>query len=263
MTQKSSSGQSRDSAERHALQVRGDRVVLGDWSADLEEMIAKNAELREMLRDARYGDARALVQAESAEAQAALVAMDENPEEVLSLTGMDEKGRPGYKPEVVNKLPTDVFAGILAPGNAKLVRFNTDLLEKTSPEAFARAVDDTLDPVYFHGTRAKVSWEWLEAVAALKNDNKMAELLFKVDQSVLEDALITRIDAFDMHVNVASGANVIVAFRLLADSGQGVQLPPVRDPEVAEVIHVLHRAAPELMAKVIRAAWERSGGVNG
>ena len=260
MTQKSGSGQNIDPAESNALQVQGDRVVLGEWSGDLNELIAKNVELRQMLHDARYGEARALVQAQPAEAQAALVAMDENPEEMLSLTAMDEKGKPGYKPEVVDKLPTDVFAEILVPRNSRLVRFNTELLQKMSPEAFERAVEDTLDPVYFHGNRAKVAWEWLEAVAALNSDNKIAELLFKVDQSALEDALMDKVDAFDMHANVASGANVITAFRLLADSGQGVALPPINDPEVAEVIHILHRAVPELMARVIRNTWERTGG---
>ena len=37
-------------------------------------------------------------------------------------------------------------------------------------------------------------------------------------------------------------------------------LPPISDPEVAEVIYALHQAAPELLAKVLRAAWERAGG---
>lgn len=260
MAQKSGSGQNVGPAESNALQVQGDRVVLGEWSGDLNELIAKNAELREMLRDTRYGEARALVQAQPAEEQAALVAMDENPEEMLSLTAMDEKGKPGYKPEVVDKLPTDVFAEILVPRNARLVRFNTELLQKMSPEAFGRAVEDTLDPVYFHGNRTKVAWEWLEAVAALNSDNKIAELLFKVDQSALEDALMDKVDAFDMHATIAAGDSVIWAFSLLTESGRGVMLPPINDPEVAEVIHILHRAAPELMARVIRDTWERAGG---
>ena len=39
--------------ENDALQVQGDRVVLGEWSGDLEELIAKNVELRQMLREGR------------------------------------------------------------------------------------------------------------------------------------------------------------------------------------------------------------------
>ena len=36
-------------------------------------------------------------------------------------------------------------------------------------------------------------------------------------------------------------------------------LPPINDLEVREVIRALHEAAPELLVKVIRAAWERAG----
>ena len=38
-------------------------------------------------------------------------------------------------------------------------------------------------------------------------------------------------------------------------------LPPMDDPEKEEVIHALHAAAPELLARVIRNAWERAGGM--
>ena len=93
--------------ENDALQVQGDRVVLGEWSGDLEELIAKNVSLRQMLREGRADEARALLKAQAVEEQAALVAIDENPEEVLSLTGMDAQGRPGYLPAVVDKLPSE------------------------------------------------------------------------------------------------------------------------------------------------------------
>ncbi len=252
--------QKSDAEKGNALQVQGEQVVLGEWSGDLGELLAKNAELREMVRDGRYADARALVQAQSVEEQAVLVAMDENPEEMLSLTGMDEKGRPGYKPEVVDKLPTDVFAEILVPRNARYLRFNTEALMKMSPEAFERAVEDTLDPVYYHGNRSKISWEWLEAVAALKDNNKAAQLLYKVDPSVLEDAFLDKVDTFDMNATISVGEATVFAFQLFSESGQALMLPPIQDPEVAEVIQELHRAAPELLARVIRAAWERAGG---
>ena len=85
------------------LQVQGDKVVLGEWSGDLQELISKNVELRGMMHAGRNNDARALIQAQSAEEQAALVAIDERPEELLSLTGMDERGRPSYLPVVVDK----------------------------------------------------------------------------------------------------------------------------------------------------------------
>ena len=165
--------------ESDALQMQGGRVVLGEWSGDLEELIAKNVALRQMLREGRADEAHALLRAQAVEEQAALVAIDENPEEVLSLTGMDAKGRPGYLPAVVDKLPSEIIAELVAPSEYKLARFNTALLQAMSAESFARAVEDTLDPIYYHGNRTKVSWEWLEAVAALDDHSKRAALLYK------------------------------------------------------------------------------------
>ena len=243
--------------ENDALQVQGGRVVLGEWSGDLEELIAKNVALRQMLREGCADEARALLKAQAVEEQAALVAIDENPEEVLSLTGMDAQGRPGYLPAVVDKLPSEIIAELVASGEYKLARFNTALLQTMSAESFARAVEDTLDPIYYHGNRTKVSWEWLEAVAALDDHNKRAALLFKVDQSLLEEAFLDKVDSIDMHAEVGI-EKPVSAFRLLSESGQAVMLPPINDPEVAEVIHALHQAAPELLAKVLRAAWERA-----
>lgn len=247
--------------ENDALQVQGDRVVLGEWSGDLEELIAKNVALRQMLREGRADEARALLKKQAVEEQAALVAIDENPEEVLSLTGMDAKGRPGYLPAVVDKLPSEIIAELVAPGEYKLARFNTALLQTMSAESFARAVEDTLDPVYYHGNRTKVSWEWLEAVAALDDHSKRAALLYKVDQSLLEDAFLDKVDSIDMHAEINAGRyGTISAYRLLSESGQAVMLPPINDPEIREVIYALHQAAPELLAKVLRAAWERASG---
>ena len=247
--------------ENDALQVQGDRVVLGEWSGDLEELIAKNVELRQMLREGRADEARALLKAQAVEEQAALVAIDENPEEVLSLTGMDAQGRPGYLPAVVDKLPSEIIAQLVAPGEYKLARFNTALLQTMSAESFARAVEDTLDPIYYHGNRTKVSWEWLEAVAALGDHSKRAALLYKVDQSLLEDAFLDKVDSIDMHAEIDAGRyGTVSAYRLLSESGQAVMLPPINDPEVREVIYALHQAAPELLSKVLRAAWERAGG---
>lgn len=247
--------------ENDALQVQGNRVVLGEWSGDLEELIAKNVELRQMLREGRADEARALLKAQAVEEQAALVAIDENPEEVLSLTGMDAQGRPGYLPAVVDKLPSEIIAELVAPGEYKLARFNTALLQTMSAESFARAVEDTLDPVYYHGNRTKVSWEWLEAVAALDDHSKRAALLYKVDQSLLEDAFLDKVDSIDMHAEIDAGRyGTVSAYRLLSESGQAVMLPPISDPEIREVIYALHQAAPELLSKVLRAAWERAGG---
>ena len=243
--------------EHNALQVQGDRVVLGEWSGDLEALIAKNVALRQLLREGRADEAQALLKAQAVEEQAALVAIDEKPEEVLSLTGMDAKGRPGYLPAVVDKLPSEIIAELVAPSEYELARFNTALLQTMSAESFARAVEDALDPVYYHGNRTKVSWEWLQAVAALADHNQRAALLYKVDQSLLEEAFLDKVAGLDLHAQVGIDKPVS-AFRLLSESGQAVMLPPIDDPEVAEVLYALHQAAPELLAAVLRAAWERA-----
>ena len=58
-------------------------------------------------------DARALVQTLTVEAQAALVVLDEDPENMLSITGMDEDGNPGYSTDVVAHLPTEMLTGLI------------------------------------------------------------------------------------------------------------------------------------------------------
>lgn len=78
-----------------------------------------------------------------------------------------------------------------------------------------------------------------------------------MDQSLLEEAFLDKVDGIDMHAQVGI-EKPVSAFRLLSESGQAVVLPPVGDPEIAEVIHALHQAAPELLAAVLRAAWERA-----
>ena len=90
---------------------------------------------------------------------------------------MDEGGRPGYLAEVVDRLPSSLLAELLVPREAKWGRFNTGLLASMSERTFRRTVADTLDPVYFHGRRGAVSWEWLEIVAALQDLDRMASLL--------------------------------------------------------------------------------------
>ena len=170
-----------DSAQAEVLQVQEDRMVVGEWSGDLMELAARSADLRGMLRSGRRHEARALVQTRSAAEQAALVALDENPEEVLALTGMDENGKPGYKSAVVEVLPTEVLTDLIVPRSARHGRFNAEVIQAMSPGAFARTVEDTLDPVYHQELRTRVSWEWLEAVAALQDHHKAAELLRQVD----------------------------------------------------------------------------------
>ena len=240
------------------LAVSEGRVVIGDWSADVGEVVAVSARLRGLLREGRVSQAREMLSSLCREEQAAVVAVDADPEEILSLTGMDEAGRPGYLAEVVDRLPSSLLTELLVPRDAKWDRFNTGLLASMSERTFRRTVADTLDPVYFHGRRGAVSWEWLEIVAALQDVDRIASLLQSVDEEVLEDALIPHIDRFAMNETIFPGVS---AFRTISESGGGLMLPPMDDPEKEEVIHALHAAAPELLARVIRNAWERAGGM--
>ena len=242
--------------ETQALTVRGDDIVVGEWSVEMGKVIAANVQLRGLLREGRTDEARALFQSRCAEEQAALIAVDAHPEELLSLTGMDEAGRPGYLSAVVDRLPSAVLIELLVPRDAKLMRFNTEVLARMSPSTFRRTVEDTLDPIYYHGTRCAVSWEWMEIVAALPDVNKAARLLLAVDEDVLEDALLTHVDRFEMNEVIAPG---VAAFKTLGESGEGVMLPLFSDPERADVVHALHQAAPELISRVIRNTWERAG----
>ena len=77
------------------IEVREDRLVIGAWSTGFMELAAQSSQIRDLLREGKKEDARALVKALTVEAQAALVVLDEDPETVLSITGMDEDGNPG------------------------------------------------------------------------------------------------------------------------------------------------------------------------
>ena len=245
-----------ENPDRETLVVREGRVVVGDWSADVGEVVAVSARLRGLLGDGRLSQARKMLRSLSREELVAVVAVDADPEEILSLTAMDEEGRPGYLAEVVDRLPSSLLTELLVPRDAKWGRFNTGLLAAMSEATFRRTVADTLDPVYFHGNRGAVSWEWLEIVAALPDVDRIASLLESVDEEVLEDALLRHVDRFAMNETVYPGVS---AFRTVSESGGGLMLPEIDDPEKEKVIHALHAAAPELLARAIRNAWERAG----
>lgn len=236
-----------------AVRISEDRVVVGEWSNELIELVETSAHIRQLLRAGNHVEARALMRSRRAEEQGALVVVDENPEEALSLTAMDERGRPGYLPAVVDHLPTETLSQLLAPSDARHMRFNTEILRVMSPDTFCRAVDETLDPIAFHARRSRVSWEWLEAVISLNDVDRIAEPLYRADESALEDAFLERIEHFDMHAVVCG----ISAFRLVSETSAGTMLPPIDDAETRQVTEAIHRAVPELLNKILRAAWER------
>ncbi|MCC7262593.1 MAG: hypothetical protein IT369_08750 [Candidatus Latescibacteria bacterium] len=245
-----------------ALQVQGGQVVIGSWSKDLMKVVAQSAQLRGLLREGRVAEARAFLQARRAEEQAALVAFDMNPEEVLALTGMDAQGKPAYQTAVVDLLPTEVLTSLIAP-RLEEERFNVEVLRALSPRAFARTVEETLDPVYQQELRIKVSWEWLEAVAELADPSKAAELLRQTDSALLEEALLDRLDQLDLGA-VAGGtdAGSVSRFQVFAEGLTGGRPGEyIEDVETAAVLDALYEAAPELLSQLVCSAARRMGGI--
>ena len=249
--------------EPQPLEVKEDRLVVGAWSGGFMEVAAQSGQMRTLLREGKKEEAKALVQAMPVEAQAALVVVDEDPEEALSITGMDGKGNPGYEVSVVSLLPTELLAGLIAyDGEEK--RFNTRLIQAMTPHTFNRTVSETLEPMDNAEARAAVTWEWLEALAGLVDVNKRAELLRGVDMELLEEALITRIHHFNLNKTATTveidGVNWGVdMFRVFSEDSAVGALPSkfIDDAKVGVVMDSLYEAAPDVMSAMVRGAWER------
>ena len=217
-----------------------------------------------LLRSGKAAEARALVRKMPVEAQAALVALDEDPEQVLSLTETDDQGAPAYSPRVVEHLPTEVLAEMIArkPDEGE---YNTKLIRAMSPGTFKRTVEGTLDPVDDPRLRTRVSWEWLKAAAELEDFDRRAALLRSVDPAVLEDALSDRLEQLDLHGIVSVGEYSIYRFALFSDLGAVGQRPSafIEDAQTGAVLDALYEAAPELLRYAVRGAWERALGDSG
>lgn len=245
-----------------ALQVQEGQVVIGSWTEDLMQVVAQTAQLRGLLRAGRIEEARAFLQTRRAEEQAALVAFDVNPEEVLALTGMDAQGKPGYQTAVVDLLPTEILTSLIAP-RLEEERFNVEVLRALSPDAFARTVEETLDPVYQQELRTQVSWEWLEAVAELVDPGKAAALLRQTDPALLEEAILDRLDHLDLGA-VAGGtdAGSVSRFQVFVEGLTGGRPGDyIEDVETAAVLDALYEAAPELLSQLVCSAARRMGGI--
>ena len=120
------------------------------------------------------------------------------------------------------------------------------------------------DPILKQDDDSQETREWLEALAALNNANKRAELLRSVEPEVLEEALINRVQSFQLN-KVVSWVEVdgemfgIDMFRLFSeDSAVGI-VPSqfIEDPVCGRVMDALYEAEAALMCRVIRGAWER------
>jgi len=133
-----------------------------------------------------------------------------------------------------------------------------------TPHTFNRTVSDTLDPMDNAEARSAVTWEWLEALAELRDANKRAELLRSVEIELLEEALTTRIHHFNLNKTITSveidGVNWGVdMFRVFSEDSAVGPLPSkfIEDEKVGEVMDSLYEAAPDVMSAMVRGAWER------
>ncbi|MDE2998791.1 MAG: TraR/DksA C4-type zinc finger protein [Gemmatimonadota bacterium] len=246
-------------AARDSVEVRGDLVLAGDWSGRLIDLVGRESEVRRLLAKGEAEQARTLVQALPVEEQAALVAMSEAPEEMLSMTGARRSGDPGYSAGVVELLPAETLGNLISidPDEGK---FNTDLIRAMSPGVLQSTMAETLDRVDNPGLRTRVSWEWLQALSTLREFDRRAELLRAVDPELLGDALQDRLEHLRLNEVVSFGGFPVYRFRLFSAEGLGGTRPSafIDDPETGVVLDALYEAAPDLLSQVIRIAWERA-----
>lgn len=239
------------------VEVEGGLIRKGSWSTNMMALSGTSGEIQSLMSGGKEREASALVRQMPLEAQAAVVALNQDPEQILSLTAMGEDGKPRYSGEVVSLLPTETIAGMVAVRPDEKV-YNTALVKAMSPQTFRRAVQETLDPIDDQRLRGKVSWEWMEAVASIEDPVRSAELLRACDLELLEDALVDRMKGRDMN-KVAGGVNV---FRFFSGDGAGAVMPSrfVGGGSFGRVLDALFDSAPDLIRLVIRRAWERSVG---
>jgi hypothetical protein len=237
---------------RDEASLKRERVVVGQWSGGVLEMLEKGDHLRCLVRSGEVEKARALIQRLPEEEQVALVLVDpEHREEMLSLTGEGRLVGRGYNPQVVNLLPPEVLADLIAP-NTVYLTYNTELMRALSPEKFQVLVQETLEEVDRSSDRRRISWEWLEAIAQLDDIDKRAQFLRGVELELLVDALDEVVHRF--------------GFRSLRHFQKITELPfggwprlHMDDPDLNPVLDAVYEAAPDVLAEMIRRAWERSG----
>jgi len=252
-----------DMATQNEVKMDGSRVLVGAWTANFMDVVARGNEVRGLIEKGEVKRARALIQALPVEEQAAVVVMDEDPEEALSMTGMDEEGTPGYSGAVAAHLPTELLAGMVA-FDPEEERFNMELMSAMTTGTFKRAMEGTLEPLDNAELRSDVAWEWLRALAEVKSADKRTQLLRGVDPSVLEEALLTRMGHLNLNETAfsgeADGMGVNVSrFRLFSGDGTaGLRLSSlVEDPEVGRVLDTLYESDSALLSHLIRGARER------
>jgi len=243
-----------------AVEMKENRIVAGNWSGTLMDVVGKGGELRSLLRSGKREEARSLVQSLPNEAQAALVTFDENPEEALSLTGMSASGKPAYRSDVVGYLPSELLATLVAYRSEEK-EFNSSLIRAMTPDAFRRTLEETLEPVENKKQRAAILWEWLEAVASMSDYDHRASLLRNVDSDLLMEALREKVAGMNLMAVVGEGEESVSAFKLYSEDSAVGMLPSllVDDPDIGAILDAVYEAAPDVLRAVVRYAHEESG----
>ncbi len=159
------------------------------------------------------------------------------------MTGADGSGVPGYSRDVVALLPAESLGNLISL-NPEEQKFNTELIRAMSPVVLRRTMAETLDRVDNPDLRTRVSWEWLQALATLKEFDRRAELLRAVDPSHLEDALLDRLGHLKLNEVVGFGGFQVYRFRLFSTEGLGGTRPSafIDDPETGDVLDALYEA---------------------
>lgn len=235
-------------------------VVVGLWSRPLPEVELMVARFGALLSEGKAEEVQRELDRLSVEEKTALVLVS-RPETRETLLSLASRGAAGYSPAVVNRLPSEVLADLLAV-DSEYLKFNVEILRAMSPARFGRVVQDTMEPVYYWEHRQKLSWEWLEAVAALDDVDHRGHLLGSVDPALIEEALSGSIDRFGLN-DVVGGIDEfpVKRYQQLSESGLGGPPPSayLEDEAVGTVLDALWEAAPELFKEVLRGAWERYG----
>ena len=248
-------------SEADTVTFEGDRLSIGTWSEGFVESAARSAKVRDLLNKGDREGAAALVRSFPVEAQAALVAVDVDPEQMLSLTGMDVGGKPAYRTDVIDLLPSELLTEVISV-DPEEKKYNTQLMRSMSPEAFGRTLAETMAMVDNTTHRSQVAWEWLVALSEMDDANQAGRLLAGADPALLEEAILDHLEELDLHGLVSAGDfGAISRFRLFSEKAEAsISLAEhIEDPETRSVIGALAEAAPDLLRYIVRAAWEISG----